>query len=458
MPASKSVLGNKEVIYTAIIDSSGDIVDNFAGEGGGGEGGLTDAELRATAVPVSIATAPVLVAGDANIGNVDVVSLPALAAGTNNIGDVDVLTVIPGVAATSLGKAEDAAHTTGDTGVMMLAVRSDTATASGAAGDYVPLLTDDAGQLWVNVGEPLPAGTNNIGDVDVLSMVPGTGATALGKAEDAVHASGDTGVMALAVRRDTATAVAADGDYIPLTAGARGSIHMNVESWGGTAVDPLDSDPVPVSSTDLGTTADAAVTNPASSASLISLAKGWLTGLGAVADAAWTSGSGSVIALLKAIAGGIQVFSPGDMIDVTLSLDTSAYASGDILADTQSIANAVRVNAGRALLQSVTIIDEDDQGVALTLYFLSANNSLGSENAAPSITDANARDILGWVDFGTADYKDLGGSKIACKTGIGLLLEAASASTTLYVAAVNGTGTPTYTASGLKLKLGLIWA
>lgn len=63
------------------------------------------------------------------------------------------------------------------------------------------------------------------------------------------------------------------------------------------------TDPVPITSVDLGTTASAAVTNPATNASLISYVRGWLTGLGAVADTAWTSGSGSVIAILKTIAG-----------------------------------------------------------------------------------------------------------------------------------------------------------
>lgn len=51
----------------------------------------------------------------------------------------------------------------------------------------------------------------------------------------------------------------------------------------------------------LGATADAAVTNPASSGSLIALVKGWLTGLGAQADAAATSGDGSLIALVKGV-------------------------------------------------------------------------------------------------------------------------------------------------------------
>lgn len=62
----------------------------------------------------------------------------------------------------------------------------------------------------------LATGTNNIGDVDILSVVPGTAATNLGKAEDAQHATGDVGIMALAVRKDKHEAIAgADGDYSP---------------------------------------------------------------------------------------------------------------------------------------------------------------------------------------------------------------------------------------------------
>jgi hypothetical protein len=73
------------------------------------------------------------------------------------------------------------------------------------------------GNLNVAVAAAIPAGSNNIGDVDVLSMEPGTGATALGKAEDGAHATGDVGVMGLAVRQDTPGNLSgADGDYEPL--------------------------------------------------------------------------------------------------------------------------------------------------------------------------------------------------------------------------------------------------
>jgi hypothetical protein len=60
-----------------------------------------------------------------------------------------ITAIVPGVAATSLGKAEDAAHSSGDVGVMALAVRADTAAATGANSDYVPLLTDATGRLHV---------------------------------------------------------------------------------------------------------------------------------------------------------------------------------------------------------------------------------------------------------------------------------------------------------------------
>ena len=55
--------------------------------------------------------------------------------------------VTPGTAATNLGKAEDAVHTTGDVGVMALAVRNDNAsTTFGANGDYYPKSVDLGGR------------------------------------------------------------------------------------------------------------------------------------------------------------------------------------------------------------------------------------------------------------------------------------------------------------------------
>ena len=87
-----------------------------------------------------------------------------------------------GTGATDLAKAEDAAHASGDTGVMLLAVRQDTAAAlAGTDGDYIPVIVGSDGGLWARLSQPLPAGTNaigklaansgvDIGDVDVTSL------------------------------------------------------------------------------------------------------------------------------------------------------------------------------------------------------------------------------------------------------------------------------------------------
>lgn len=146
---------------------------------------------------------------------------------------VVVDTLNPGTGATDIGKAEDAVHGSGDTGVMSLGVRNDASAAlTSADGDYSPIAVDSAGRPKVIVEGSLPAGTNNIGDVDVLSVIPGVAATSLGKAEDAVHASGDTGVMALAVRNDAAAALtSADGDYSPLAVDSAGRAKVVVDTF-----------------------------------------------------------------------------------------------------------------------------------------------------------------------------------------------------------------------------------
>ena len=94
-------------------------------------------------------------------------------------------------------------------------------------------------EMQVDVVASLPAGSAaigklaansgvDIGDVDVTSIVPGTGSTNLGKAEDAAHSSGDVGVMPLAVRNDDIAALGgADGDYAPLQVNAAGALYTN---------------------------------------------------------------------------------------------------------------------------------------------------------------------------------------------------------------------------------------
>lgn len=150
-----------------------------------------------------------------------------------------------------------------------------------------------------------------------------------------------------------------------------------------------------------------------------------------------------------------EVGGSSSVVSLTFSLDTSAYASGDVLAETQELASAVRVNAGTGILYSIILNDKDDQGAALDLVFLSANTSLGTENSAVSISDSGADDILGIVSIAATDWIDLGGTRVATKNNVGLTVKGVTGSTSIYVGAITR-GTPTHTGSGITARFGIL--
>ena len=124
-----------------------------------------------------------------DIGDVDVTSLPSIPTGTNSIGTVGLNTGTNSIGTVGL-----------DAG------------------------TNAIGKLVANDGV-------DIGDVDVTSVVPGVGATNLGKAIQSAQGATDVGVAALVVRNDTlADLSGADGDYSPLQVNATGALYTTVDS------------------------------------------------------------------------------------------------------------------------------------------------------------------------------------------------------------------------------------
>jgi len=138
--------------------------------------------------------------------------------------------------------------------------------------------------------------------------------------------------------------------------------------------------------------------------------------------------------------------------EVILSLDTGAYADADVLADTQEIANMCPVG-GTGFWHSLVVLDKSDQGEALDIVLLRTNVSIGTENSAISVSDANADEIVGAVECAADDYIDLAGSQIVVKGSLGIAFQAVN--TSMFVAAVSR-GTGTYAAAGITLKLGFL--
>lgn len=156
----------------------------------------------------------------------------------------------------------------------------------------------------------------------------------------------------------------------------------------------------------------------------------------------------------------MQVSGKPRRMEVVLSLDTNIYASGDVLAATQEIPEAMLTNGGVGMPLAVRILDEDDQGADFDILFLKSNQDIGTENAAFAISDAEAREILGWIDVAGADMTDWGGYQDVTYTPqntsnwhVGFV-QAAGDSRSIFIAAI-ARGTPTHTASGIRIYIDL---
>ena len=144
------------------------------------------------------------------------------------------------------------------------------------------------------------------------------------------------------------------------------------------------------------------------------------------------------------------------VLDLTLTVDSDVYAANDVLAATQELASAARTTGGCGIIQTISVMDLDDQGVAMDLVFLDDSTAIGTENAAVSLADSDADAVLGYVSIAASDYCDLINSQVATVNNVGFHYKCATGSTSLYVAAITRGGTPTHTASGLSIKFGVL--
>jgi hypothetical protein len=201
----------------------------------------------------------------------------------------------------------------------------------------------------------------------------------IGHVEDDAHNSGDAGILALAVRKDSAAALAgSDGDYSGLIVDAVGRQWVR---------------PAPV-----------------------------------------------------------QV-----RIQVTPTIDTNAYASGDCVGGLMDFANAARVSGGSGIVQSILVLDKTQaQRAAMTLLFFDRSVTVAGNNNAIAMSDADMAYCLGIVPIGPYNTAWPGTPANSFSTLINVGLPFVLNGTSLYVQAIVY-ATPTYTSSSdLVFMLGIL--
>ena len=118
--------------------------------------GLNKVNINLSSDAVGLATQTTLAAAEAHLGNIET--------SVQLIDDVV--------------KAEDAAHSGGDKGIMALSVRKDTATTlAGSDADYCPLITDASGRLYVHQVKSYSSETSYISGQTVSGSGTHTGST-----------------------------------------------------------------------------------------------------------------------------------------------------------------------------------------------------------------------------------------------------------------------------------------
>jgi len=151
-----------------------------------------------------------------------------------------------------------------------------------------------------------------------------------------------------------------------------------------------------------------------------------------------------------------EVGGDADVVDVDLVTDTSAYSANDVLSVAAAVASFARVNGGQVTLLNLLLLDDAAQSNDIDIFFLKTTGTIGTINNAISITDADAAKIIGVVKVRTGDYIDLINSKLARPEFNPMVLKVGAATTSIFVCTVLRSGTPTYAADDLHLKLGVL--
>ena len=149
------------------------------------------------------------------------------------------------------------------------------------------------------------------------------------------------------------------------------------------------------------------------------------------------------------------------IIRVTPTLDTSAYAGGDVAFTATEIPRAVLEKGGCSKLVNAYIMDQDRDTYDIDLIFTEKNTAIGTLNATADISDANmeAIGLCGFCRF-KSDVAFMGGidqvrlirwSETVAdseRTSAGpIFLQADSDSTSVYVSGIISSGTPTFAAA-----------
>ena len=150
-----------------------------------------------------------------------------------------------------------------------------------------------------------------------------------------------------------------------------------------------------------------------------------------------------------------------DLIDVTLTTAIGTINDDYVVSSAIEIPNAVAVNGGTAIIQSILLYNDDNsvESPGLELIFAQQDTDIGTIDAAITMEDVDAiGNILGSTTVTNWSIMKAGDHEFAVKSNIGLVVKAASGTTSIYAHVINRSGgnyTPSST-TALTARIGIV--
>ena len=151
-----------------------------------------------------------------------------------------------------------------------------------------------------------------------------------------------------------------------------------------------------------------------------------------------------------------QVGGEGITITVTPTLTVAgAYAAGDFVGTSttaMTFANAARVSGGSGVIETAMLVDGDLQSIAAELWLFDTAPTPPNDNAAWSISDADALTCIGVIPFSSYYASALNSVSVAKAQNIAF---SAVGGTSIYGCLVTR-GAPTYVSGNLSVRLAIM--
>jgi hypothetical protein len=131
-------------------------------------------------------------------------------------------------------------------------------------------------------------------------------------------------------------------------------------------------------------------------------------------------------------------------ISQTPTITAGAYSAGDAVGGKLTFTGCPE----SGFIETVTIVDKDEEGAALNLVLFKQDFTAVNDNAAFDVTAGEEDDVIGVVTIAAADFIDVGGCKIATISELSMgykLTETSATKRGRIYGQLMTTGTPTYT-------------